>query len=417
MPSASPAQRWVPAGVALAGILLAALNLRTAVAALSPVLDRVADDLTVSPLLVGLLGSTPPIAFALSGLVAPTLARRFGLEATLVGALGAMALGHLGRAASPDGLVLVLASLLTLGAVGTATVLMPPLVKRYFPEAVGSLTSAYATAMAISTTLPPLVAVPLADAGGWRLSLGIWAAAALLAVPPWLIAVAGHRRELAHLRDAASTGTIDVVAPARLRLGRSPVAWAITALFTVSGFTAYVCFGWLPRILVEIAGVTEAEAGAMLALFAAMGFPAALLVPMLAERLRSVAPLVIAATVFGLAGGLGLLLAPAAAPWLWVALLGLGPLLFPLSMYLIGARARTPESSVALSGFVNRVGYLMAAGGPLLVGALHDLTGDWIAPLVLVTATFLAAVPAALVLRTPLTVDDERAEPDAAGRA
>ncbi|WBU38342.1 MFS transporter [Homoserinibacter sp. YIM 151385] len=408
VPGDSPAQRWVPVGVALAGVLLASANLRTAVAGLSPVLDRVAEDIDVPALLIGLLGATPPLAFALGGVIAPALARRLGIEMTLVISLGAMVLGHLGRAVAPESAVLVLGSFAVLAGIGTATVLMPPLVKRYFPDRVGGMTAVYATVMAIGATIPPLVAVPLADAAGWRVSLGIWAVAVLLAVPPWILAVAGNRRRLAHLHDEAATGSIELP-PARLRVERSRVAWAITAIFTVSSLTAYTVFGWLPTILVDVAGIGEAEAGALVALFAAMGIPIAFIAPVLASRMRSVAPLVLLSVALGVAGGGGLLIAPTAAPWLWVALLGLAPLLFPLAMYLMGARTDTAEGAVAVSGFVNRAGYIIAAAGPLLIGVLHDATGGWAASLALMTGWFLFAIPAAVVLHRPRSVEEELA--------
>lgn len=399
----------MPGAIALAGLILAALNLRTAVGALSPVLDRIAADIEVSPLLISALGATPPLAFALSGLVAPTVARRAGLEATLVGSLMLIMVGHLGRASTPSGALLVVASVVTLVGVGSATVLMPPLVKRYFENRVGAVTAVYATAMAIGAAVPPAVAIPLADVAGWRVSLGLWAIVALVAVPPWLRVIQGHRRELARRRDAATTDSIEIAAmsTAGVRVARSSTAWAIAVIFGVAGMAAYACFGWLPQLLVDTAGVDEAASGALLALFAIMGLPASILVPLLASRMRSVAPLVLAGVAFALAGGIGLLLAPAAAPWLWVAFLGLGPLMFPLSMYLMSARARTPTTAVALSGFVNRVGYLIAATGPFLVGVLRDASGGWTVPLLFLSAVSLAALPAAVVLARGRMVDDD----------
>ena len=43
---------------------------------------------------------------------------------------------------------------------------------------------------------------------------------------------------------------------------------------------------------------------------------------------------------------------------------------FPMILTLIGLRARTPETTAALSTFVQSWGYVISAVGPLLVGVL-----------------------------------------------
>ena len=179
-------------------------------------------------------------------------------------------------------------------------------------------------------------------------------------------------------------------------------------IFGSSSLGAYACFAWLPKLLSDQAGVDAASAGALLALYAFMGFPAGLLIPVIAARFPRVAPLLaLLGVVFFVVGYLGLLLAPSAAPVLWVASAGLGPLLFPLALVLINLRSRTPATTVALSGFVQTVGYLLGAIGPFVVGALHDVSGGWTIPLVFLLAIVVLVVPAAAVLARNRAVDDE----------
>jgi CP family cyanate transporter-like MFS transporter len=109
------------------------------------------------------------------------------------------------------------------------------------------------------------------------------------------------------------------------------------------------------------------------------------------------------------AGYLGLLLAPATATWLWVALIGTGPLLFPLTLVLVNLRTRTHSGSVALSGFVQSVGYLIVAIGPLAVGLLHEAFGGWTGPLLFLLATIVPAAIAGVVAARPRYFEDERA--------
>jgi CP family cyanate transporter-like MFS transporter len=76
------------------------------------------------------------------------------------------------------------------------------------------------------------------------------------------------------------------------------------------------------------------------------------------------------------------LAAPNAAPSLWAILLGLGfGTGFTLVLSLFVLRADDAPHAVALSGMAQSVGYTLAAIGPVAVGALHDATGSWTAPL------------------------------------
>ena len=429
-----PRPLWAGRTTALLGILLVALSLRTAVAALSPIVDHITGELPFTHLDLAIVGSAPPIAFAVAGLLTPLLARRIGLELALLLAVVTMIVGHLGRALAPSSTLLVVATVVTLLGVGVGNVLLPPAVKRYFPDRVGLVTVIYATILSVSTAVPALVAVPIADAAGWRVSLGVWFVVALTAAIPWIplalrsrraaelpavTAEEGHNAvetgaiDIAHAEAARTEAAVDHVARddpgARLgrRMLRSPTAWAITAIFTVSTVLAYSGFAWFPTLLVERAGVTPAEAGTLLALFAITGFPCSLIVPVIAARVRSVAPIVLAATAFGAAGILGLLFAPTAAPWLWVVLAGLGTLTFPLSLVLINLRTHTASGAIVLSGFVQGIGYTIGTAGPLVVGLLYEATGDWTAPLWFMLVVVALTVPAALVLARPRYVEDE----------
>lgn len=313
---------------------------------------------------------------------------------------------HLAGAAAPEAVSLTFGTAVVLLGAGVGNVLLPPLVKRYFAHRLGGVTAAYLTVMSIGAALPPVVAVPLADAAGWRFSLGVWVATSIAALVPWLLLLA--RRRPSERADEAERLAAEEPRPRLARaLLRSPIAWSIALMFGTSAFGAYAAFGWLPLLLTDTAGVSDATAGVLLGVFAIGGLPAGLLVPVLATRPRAVIGLVVAGILLFAAGYLGLLLAPSAAPWLWVTMYGLGPLIFPLSLTLINTRTRTHAGSVALSGFVQGVGYIVGAFGPLVIGALHDATGGWTAPLIALLASVLLTVPAAFVLRRPGTVEDE----------
>lgn len=400
--NSSPARPlWQGRTLALVGIVLFAFSLRSAVASLSPLFDHIAVEFDVPAAVIGLIGTAPPVCYAIFGLLTPALERRFGLERLAVAAMVVVAVGLLVRGLAPNSGVLLAGTALIFAAVGTGNILLPPLVKRYFPDRIGLLTTVFSTTMAVATFVPPLIAVPVADATSWHVSLGLWAVFAIVAMVPWIGLAA---------RQRATEKDDDVEQPAPGVLGRMwrlPLAWALMAGFAVSSTLAYTSFAWLPTILVDIAGVTPAVAGVLLSLFAFMGLPASLLVPLLVTRWNATRVLFGVAVATGLAGIGGLLLAPAVAPWLWIALLGLAPLLFPMILVLLSLRSRTHEGSVALSGFVQSVGYAIAALFPFGIGLIHEATGSWTIPLIVLGVVIVAAIPAGVVAARPHTVEDD----------
>ena len=398
----SPRSLWAGRTLALLGIVLVAANLRTAVAALSPIVSQISTDVPLSPTAIGVLGMLPPVCFAFFGIFTPVYTRRLGLENVLVLALTAMLLGHLTRGLAGSLPVLVIGSVVTFAGLGVGNVLLPPLVKKYFPDRIGLVTSLYVTMLSLSTLFPPLIAVPVADAAGWRVSLGLWVLPVLVALVPWVTMFVRHRVQV-------TPGTVvEEAEPALVgRIWRSSIAWALAVVFAASSLNAYAMFAWLPQLLIDTAGVTPAQAGTLLSVYAAMGIPCALLIPWLTARMKNVAGLVYLGVAVFLLGDLGLLLAPGTLTWLWVVLAGLGPLLFPLVLVLINLRTRTHAGSVALSGFVQSVGYTLGALGPLSVALLHEITGGWTAPLLFLIGTALAITVAGAVIARPHLLEDD----------
>jgi CP family cyanate transporter-like MFS transporter len=171
-------------------------------------------------------------------------------------------------------------------------------------------------------------------------------------------------------------------------------------MFGMTSLVTYSMFTWLPKLLVE-AGGTPALGGTMVALFSALGLVASLTMPQIAVRMHNPFIVVVVCAGFYAAAFAGLLIAPMAAPALWVALLGLGPSTFPLSLTMINLRTRTPEGSASLSGFMQGMGYSLSCAGPLAFGLLHEHTHGWTLPMaflggcivILVIGGYLACRP------------------------
>lgn len=409
MSESRPIPLWAGRSLALAGILLIALNLRTAVAAISPITGDISLDIPLSSVAIGGLGMLPPIAFALSGIFAPMVARRLGLDASLALASAAMVVGALVRAFAPNYLVLLVGSIIVLGGMGFGNILLPPAVKRYFPDRIGLITTAYVTLLSISTAVPSLLAAPVADSAGWRVSLGMWSVLALAALYPWAMLWIQQRKNRAS--SVENDAEVDVPEPTLLReLLRSRVTWAIALAFCTSTINAYATFAWLPTILVDIAGVDHIQAGNLLAVYAIAGLPTALIVPVLAARLRNVGLLIYVGIACFIAAYLGLLFAPTFSPLLWVLLAGFGPIIFPVCLVLINLRTHSHHTSIALSGFVQTFGYGLASFGPLIIGLLHTNTGGWTAPLTVLLVVSVLGIVGGVMLGRHRFVEDDIAD-------
>jgi MFS transporter, CP family, cyanate transporter len=390
----------------IVAIVLIAATMRLPVAALSPLAGRIDADIPLSALALGALGTAPPIAFALAGVLAPRLARRLQLEPTLLLAMLAMIVGHLVRASAVDFTMLLAGTVVLLLGAGFGNVLVPAAVKKFTPQRIGTMTAAYAMIMSIGAAVPPLVAVPVAVLADWRFSLAIWAAFVAVAALPW-IALAVREVRAHRARRAADDLPVLASRPRPSALVRSPTLWGIGIPFTVSSVLAYAGYALLPPMLREIAGVGEAEAGALLALLGFLGLPLAAVGPVLAARLRTPTPLLVASTALFATAYTGLLVAPQGPTLLWMICLGLGYITFPMCLALFAVRSRTPAMASTVSGAVQTVGYAIAAFAPLVLGALRDSTGSWSAAIIVLIVVSFANLIAVPLLARGGMVDDE----------
>ncbi|MFE4424928.1 MFS transporter [Streptomyces sp. NPDC056817] len=352
------------------GTVLVAVNLRAAITSLGAILDRVSTDLDLSGAEAGLLTTLPVVAFAAVGGLSPLLARRLGLFGGLVVACVALVIGLAARAAAHSGGVMLAWSGLALAGIAVANVLLPVVVKSFFPHRLGLMTGLYTMAMQLGSATAAGTTPLVAEAGGgWRSGLSLWALVAACAVPPWLLALRGSARPAPASRRRSANG-----------LARNPLAWALAGFFGVQSLAAYVVMGWVPAIY-RSAGVSSAMSGVLLAVIMALAAPIALLLPTLANRLADQRVLVLIVTMAMAFGWLGLMIAPVEGAWWWAVLLGIGSGAFPLALTLIGLRARSTEATADLSAFAQSAGYMMAMVGPFAVGTMHEVTGSWSLPL------------------------------------
>lgn len=377
------------------GVALAASNLRPAVTSMSSVLGEVRDDLGASAVWSSVLTAVPTICFGLAAVAAPLLGRRFGMARAVGISLTVLTLGLLMRVV--DGPWVVLGGTFVAAAgIAIGNVLIPVVVKESFPNSVGRVTGVYTAALAAGGGIGAAFTPPMEQLlGGWRASVGAWAALSLAALLVWGIG-ARHAKP----GGAAHLGEDGVAAPQRRSLLHSPLAWAVTAFFGLQALVAYTAMGWLAELFVSV-GIPRTDAGYMLALVNLIGIPLSFIVPPIALNRRSQSGWIVGMASVGLASVIGMAVAPAAAPWLWTVMLGVGMGVFPLGLGVIAVRTRNSTDTTSLSAMAQGFGYLFGASGPFLFGLLHGLSGGWTLSLSLLAAVIVVEMVLGWIVGRP----------------
>ncbi len=383
-----------------AAVVALALNLRPAVNGLGAVTPELRAATGLSGASVGVLLALPTVSFALLGLSAASIAARLGTNRTVVFALGAMVVGQLARSVLTGIPALFLGSAVALAGIAVGNVLMPGIVRLYFPDRIVLMTAVYTTALSAGGAIAAGVTLPIEHAAGgtWRLGLGMWAVTAAIALAPWL-AVRAPRPAGGNRKRPTLIGT--------RQLARTRLAWVMVGFFGTQALQAYVMFGWLPEILTS-AGTTDTIAALYVSLLALIGVVIAAIVPPLLAHVPVVAVIITMASCY-LAGYVGLILAADTATWLWTVLVGIGTGAFPVALTLIGQRARTTGGTLALSGFTQSFGYLLASIGPVLFGVVHDVSGGWTTPLLMLIGLVLVHLVFGLAAARTRYIEDELA--------
>lgn len=390
--TAHPIRRTGTAWLVL-GLILVGLNLRPALASVSPLLRELTRRLGLSPTLASALVAVPVLCFGVFPVLAPGLRRRFGEERVLLGGLVCLAAGLLLRALAP-GLLLFPGTVLAAGAIAVMNVLPSSLIKRRLPHRAGLLLGVFLLCVNGGATLGAGLSAPLYDAvhGSLALALGLWAVPVAVAFLGWLPQAGRATRPEPAERERGGT------------LWRSPLAWQVTLFMGVQGLTYYATLSWLPNLFRD-RGADAAHAGFLLSVVGIGSALMALTAPALAHwRVRQ--PLLVIGTVVLSAAGLAAAVyAPLGTETAWMAVLGLGQgAALSLALLFTIVRAADPRTSATLAAMASGIGFLLSSGGPFVVGLLRSASGGWALPIWLLLAlTGLELVAGLLAARDRTT--------------
>jgi MFS transporter, CP family, cyanate transporter len=363
----------------LVGVALAAANLRPAITSMGALLGEVRADLGASEVWASVLTAVPTICFGLAAAAAPLLARRFGLARAVATALVVLTSGLVLRVL--DGPWVALGgTFVAASGIAVGNVLIPVVVKQAFPQRVGPVTAVYTASLMVGGALGGAATPQLENLlGDWRITLAVWALLGVAALLVWGVGTRHTELRSANQLAAQEGGS----------LLRNRLAWMITLFFGLQALASYVVIGWTAELFVSD-GISRSTAGLLLGLLSVAALPVTMVVPPLALRRPGQSGWIVGLVLLQLAGALGLLIAPTALPWLWAALIGAGMAVFPLGLGVLAMRARTAADTSRLSAMSQGIGYMIASVGPFLFGLLHEHTGSWTVPLIMLVAVLCA---------------------------
>ncbi|MCG4256553.1 MFS transporter [Acetobacter senegalensis] len=367
----------------------AGICLRTGIASLSPILDRIERTLSISNAELGLLTTLPVLCMGGLSPLGHRLERRLGLKRAMVTAFTLLTIVLLLRLDGHSyGLLLC-----TAVGVGVGDAIIRPLlsgfIKGEFASCASAAMSVYAASMGVGSAVAAFGTPRISDVtGSWPLGLAFWALPTALAGLFWML-----------WREDSAAPAQSVSQPART-ISRSCIL-GLTLFFGLQAGINYVAIAWLPSLYVTL-GYSDHTAGLLVAsmMLAQTGVSFSMHAIMRVLKLTTIK----AALVFsGLAilGTLSLLLAKP-LPWLAPLTIGLATGgLFPVALLQPLDFARDRSEVTRLAGLTQTGGYLLGGILPWITGLLIDQSGVAPALLTLLTGSAgLLTVVTVLIRRT-----------------
>ncbi len=383
----------------LAGVVLAAMNLRPVMTATGPLIGEIQADTGLDAATAGLIAALPVLCFGLFSGFVPRFGRRFGLEEVLLVAMLALAVGILLRLL-PGIPVLFFGTAVIGVAIAFSNVLLPAVTKRSFPLQGRRVSGMYVAVLGLSATAASALAIPLSQTFlGWRGSLAIWAFPALVAAALWTVLVR---------RRPPSRPAPNRVAGLRALL-RSRLAVAVMLFMAAQAFAFYVVLTWMTEILIST-GIAKVDAGLIFATSLLLGVVPIIALSVFGERVKDDRLLVAAAGASTVVGLATLLAFGSHGAIIWASLIGMGQgASFALGLTFFVSRAASHEMASELSGTGQSVAYLIAAAGPVVAGVIHDSTSNWDPVIGLVIVVTVIQVTIGMEAGRPATVAEEPA--------
>ncbi len=295
-----PPAKALPSIGLIFALFLAALNLRPAIASVSPLLVHIRADEHLSRSVAGLLTTIPTLCIGVGALLVPSLSACLGRQRALTYAVVLIGVATAGRLAAGAVAALFSTTLLAGAGIAMAQTLLLARVRDRFAEPRMLVTSRYSLGITFGAAMPAAATAPIWNAtGSWQAALAVWAVFALAAA----VALAPLARK------SPPSGQRPMVSPP----WRERRAWEIALFFGGASGLYFVLLAWLAPVYEEH-GWSATRAGPLVATLSVAQAAGTLILVWRSQRFHDRRPLLLGALAL-LGVGMGMVaVTPFGAP-------------------------------------------------------------------------------------------------------
>ena len=354
------------------GVIFLSLILRTPITSVGAILGPLKSILDINNTVAGFITTIPLIAFAIFSPMVAKISNKAGLEKTLLLAAIIISIGLALRFHINTYVFFITTFIIGVG-ITIGNVLLPGLVKKYYPEKIGLMTGFYAVVMNVGAAIAAGISYPILSSsiGGEKLSIA-------LAVNGWIIIAVINI--IIYTRISKNSNVSEVKDNHEKVHGyfKYTKMWTIMLSMGLQSALFYCSVSWFAEIMIS-KDFSPETAGLLLSISQFAQFPSTFIVPIIADKLNNKIIIPVVITVGYLISLVGMLYTSGNFVLMLTfiiifALAGGGS--FSYVMYLFSVKSRNENEAADISGLAQSGGYLLAAIFPPLLGYIRDIS-DW----------------------------------------
>ena len=368
-------------------LMALALNLRSPMTSLPPIISQLQAELQMNSTLTGLLTTIPILCFGLLTPFASQFIAKAGMNKAIIVTLVGVLIGTIIRsiAGIPSALIgtVILGASITVGNIVSTMV-----IARDFSHRSNMATGAYTSALNIGTMLTSALTAPLAILFGWRFATSFWGIFAVLALVMWAMVFCRSKEE----NRFSKKRTNEVHTERGNMISNEPIVsvwkrktvWLLVITFAAHLFLYYAITAWLPSYFMDTTGMDQTAAGVAASAFQICALVGAFGVPIVAAtgKIKNAILLTLISSCWVIAMA-GLLFLPA----LWMAWAFIGGIAqggcFTVVFMIMLEQSYDVYDNRKISSIVQGFGYSVASLGPIITGNLYEYFEGWSASFVL----------------------------------
>ena len=369
------------------GVIFLSLILRTPITSVGAILGPLKSILDINNTVAGFITTIPLIAFAIFSPMVAKISNKVGLEKTLLLAAIIISIG-LGLRFHINTYVFFITTFIIGVGITIGNVLLPGLVKKYYPEKLGLMTGFYAVIMNIGAAVAAGISYPIlsSNIGGEKFSTG-------LAVNIWIIIAVINIFVYTAMSKNSNVNEVKDNHEKVHGYFKYSKMWTIMLSMGLQSALFYCSVSWFAEIMIS-KDFSPETAGLLLSISQFAQFPSTFIVPILADKVHNKLIIPVVITIGYLVSLVGMLYTSGNFVLMLTfiiifALAGGGS--FSYVMYLFSVKSRNESEAADISGLAQSGGYLLAAIFPPLLGYIRDIS-DWnkaLYVLILTTAVLL----------------------------